>query len=192
MRITQGFGLKLYQTTTRSFKDSSPWELKTDLNYELVSGRYNYIERYRAVEFDRQWNKVISNPNPLAQLVPSYEHIANATVSLEKSAATYVRNRASLFSRPGNFTGLSNTASLGFLWNKTSFSSSIELLNTNTDEGDTATLANTFYSVSAQVARPLGSLLTGLGYTNEQSAFNRDTLLTRSYSFQSYNAYMKI
>jgi hypothetical protein len=186
-----GFGLKLYQTTNRSLKDSSPWKLKTDLNYELVSGQYNYIERYRAVEFDRQWNKVISNPNALAQLVPSYEHIANATVSLEKSAATYFINRASLFSRPGNFIGLSNTASLGFLLNKTSFSSSLELLNTDTDEGDTTTLANSFYSVSAQVARPLGSLVAGLGYTNEQSAFSRDTLLIQSYSFQSYNAYIE-
>jgi hypothetical protein len=186
-----GFGLKLYQTTDRSLKDSSPWKLKTDLNYELVSGRYNYIERYRAVEFDRQWNKVISNPNALAQLVPSYEHIANAAVSIEKSSSTYFRNRASLFSRPGNFTGLSNTASLGFLWKKTSFSSSLELLNTTTDEGDTATLANTFYSINGQIARPLGLLLTGIGYTNEQSVFDRDTLLLQSYGFQSYNAFIQ-
>ena len=186
-----GFGLKLFQTTDRALKDSSPWKLKTDLNYELVSGQYNYVERYRDVEFDRQWNKVISNPNALAQLIPSYEHIANASVGLEKSAHTYFRNKSSLFSRPGNFTGLSNTTALGLVWNKINFSSSLELLNTDTDEGNTANLSNTFYSINAQLARPIGPLHTGIGYTNEQSTFSRDTLLVQSYSYQAYNAYVE-
>ena len=48
-----GFGLRLYRNTDKKLSDSSNWRLKSNVNYEVVSGNYNYVERYRAVEFDR-------------------------------------------------------------------------------------------------------------------------------------------
>lgn len=184
-----GFGLRLYQTNERTLKNNA--EFISDFNYELVSGQYNYIERYRGLEFDRQWNKVLANPQSLASRLPSYEHIANAMFCLEKTPSKYVYNKASSFIRPGNYSGFSNTTKGAYTWKGISIYSSLELMQSNTAE-DSAELENQFYSFNTNISRVFfNRISTGLGVVTEQSSFTRDTLLTQSYGFTSYKAYMR-
>lgn len=185
-----GFGLKLFQTTKRNFKDSA-WQLETDINYELVSGEFNYIERYRGLEFDRQWNKVLNNPQALASRLPSYEHIANVSVGLRKGLSDFITNKTSTFLRPGNYLGFSNGTQSTFTWLGTTFSSGLELMQSNTAE-DSAMLINQFYSFRSSISRSFfDKINVGFGLTKEQSSFERDTLLAQSYAFSSYNAFIK-
>lgn len=186
----QGFGLKVFQTTQRQIIDST-WKWTTDLNYELVSDNYRYVERYRNVEFDRKWNKVLSNPTALAQFIPQYEHIANASFGLEKSVGKYIRNSTSLFYRPSSFSGFSNLTNLASNWKKTTLVSSLELLNSNTTLQDTSQVVNDFYSVTAQVSRPIWRLVGGLGFTDEKSLFRSDSLQLQSYGFRNYSAFIR-
>jgi len=66
-----GSGLKIYQTSKRSIKDSSLWTFKTDLDYEMITKNYAFVERYRNVEFDRNWNKILTNPDASNQSMPA-------------------------------------------------------------------------------------------------------------------------
>jgi len=186
-----GFGVKLYQTTEKQIRDSSPWKWSTNLNYELVSGGYNYVERYRAVEFDRKWTKVIANPTSLAQYIPSFEHIANAQFGLKKSESTFISNSSSYFLRPGNFSGFSNISSGGFEWKKVSISSRLELMNSESTQNDSSSLNNSFYGLHALAQRPIGKVLAGIAYGKESSVFKADSLLGTSYGFETYKAFIR-
>lgn len=185
-----GFGLKLFQTTKRNLKDSS-WKLTSDLNYELVSGEFNYIERYRGLEFDRQWNKVLNNPQALASRLPSYEHIANATFGIQNNLSDFISNKTSTFIRPGNYLGFSNQTKGALTWRGTTLSADLELLQSNTAE-DSSELVNQFYSLQAGVARSFfNKIYTGVGFSTEKSSFERDSLLSQSYAFTSYNVFIR-
>lgn len=185
-----GFGLKLFQTTERNLKDSS-WKLTSDINYELVSGEFNYVERYRGLEFDRQWNKVLNNPQALASRLPSYEHIANATIGIQRNQGDYINNKTSTFIRPGNYLGFSNQTRGAITWKGTTLAAGLELLQSNTAE-DSTELINQFYSLQTSVSRSFfNKIYTGIGFSAEQSSFERDSLLNQSYAFTSYNAFIK-
>ena len=185
-----GFGLKLFQTTERTLKDST-WKLKTDINYELVSGAFSNVERYRGLEFDRQWNKVLRNPQALASKLPSYEHIANATVGIQKSLSNFISNKASAFIRPGNYLGFSNLTRSAFQWKGATVANNLELLQSNTAE-DSTELNNLYYSFTSNISRSFFQKINvGFGFTKEQSSFERDSLLAQSYGFTSYNAFIR-
>ncbi len=188
-RDNDGFGLRLFRTASKQLKDSN-WTWNTDVNYEMVSGQYRYVERYRAVEFDRKWNKQLTNPTAIAQLLPAYEHIGNVSFGLRKSAQQYIKNNSSLFFRPDNFVGFSNLTDGRFTWQKIQLNTSLELTQSGTNEGDTANLKNKFYSLSSQISRPLGKVNAGVGYVNERSIFQLDTLLRQSYAFKNYSVFL--
>ncbi len=61
-------------------KDSLPWKLVSTVSYEQVDKHFNPIERFRNVEFDRDWNlqKVISQP--------AAEYLPRVNINLSKSA----------------------------------------------------------------------------------------------------------
>lgn len=60
-------------------KDSLPWLLATTLSYEQIDKHFNPIERFRNVEFDRDWNlqSVISKP--------ATEYLPRLNLNLSKS-----------------------------------------------------------------------------------------------------------
>ena len=60
-------------------KDSLPWKLVSTVSYEQVDKHFTPIERFRNVEFDRDWNlqKVIS--------APATEYLPRMNVNLSKS-----------------------------------------------------------------------------------------------------------
>ncbi|MDG2454243.1 MAG: hypothetical protein P8N47_00410 [Bacteroidia bacterium] len=185
-----GFGLKLFQTTERMLKDSI-WKMNIDIDYELVSGGFNNVERYRGLEFDRQWNKVLSNPLALASKLPSYEHIANATIGIQKSLSNYINNKSSTFIRPGNYLGFSNLTRSAFQWNGATIANNLELLQSNTAE-DSTELNNLYYSFTSTISRSFFQKINvGFGFVKEQSSFERDSLLAQSYGFTSYNAFIR-
>ena len=187
----KGFGLRLYRKTEGLLKDSSEWKVKSNLNYEMVSGQYNYVERYRDVEFDRKWNKVLSNPNALSELLPSYEHIANADISISKSASQYFSNSASGFIRPGSFQGASNITKVGFQLNKIKSATTVEVMSSQTNS-DSTSLDNIFYSLQTELIRPIWKFIGGGSYHIEKSSFLlSDSLLGNSYGYDNMSLFIK-
>lgn len=187
-----GSGLKIYQTASRPLKDSSKWNLTSRFDYEMVTKNYNYVERYRGVEFDRNWNKLLTNPAASSQLFSTQEHIGSAVVKLMKSEDDFFSNQTEMFLRKDNYTGLSNKTQVGYRWNKTNFRSQFEYLNADMNTGDTSMEKNQFHRFSADIFRSLRAVKAGVNYVSEQSEFNADdNLLTQSYQFKSYNAFIQ-
>ena len=186
-----GFGLKLFRRTERRLRDSSDWDVHSNIDYELVSGRYNFVERYRGVEFDRQWNKVLENPTALSAFLPSFEHIANASFGLRKDNFSFISNQSSYFLRPANFSGLSNTTRGALIWNKISLNSSLEILQSESNQSDSNALQNDFYSLGINIERPIRNIVLGFGLQSEQSAFKSDSLESQSYGFDQYRGFIR-
>ncbi|MGB1038489.1 MAG: hypothetical protein ACPGYY_07560 [Bacteroidia bacterium] len=186
----QGFGVRLYRKSEKKLSDSSNWTWNNHVSYELVNGGYTYIERYRDVEFDRKWNKVLTNPNSFAQLTPSFEHIGNASFGLKKSNSEYLTNTAALFLRPGNFSGFSNMTKGQYQWNKLRISTSLELMSSETNVEDSSTIDNDFYSFNGALERSFGKMRTGISVISEQSTFRLDSLQNQSYGFEMFKAFV--
>lgn len=187
-----GSGLKIYQTSKRSIKDSSLWTFKTDLDYEMITKNYAFVERYRNVEFDRNWNKILTNPDASNQSMPALEHVGNLSLKLYKSDHDFIRNQTELFYRRGNFNGLSNKLSAGFLWNDWRIRSGIDMLESKSFEFDTSTRLNQFYSFTSSIDKSFERFSGGVNFISEQSRFyDNDTILFQSYRFSSYDAFVK-
>lgn len=186
-----GAGLKLFQSTKRLLKDSA-WVYSSHLEYELVSQNYTFIERYRGVEFDRNWNKTLSNPQFFNQVNPSQEHIANASFELKKSLNHSIRNHTRTFHRENTFSGFSNKSEGLYSWNNMHISSGVEWLASKTNFGDTVQQSNTFYNWNTDLVRHFKLFSSGMNFISEESKFDKnDSLQNESYKFTSYQAFIQ-
>ena len=185
----RGYGFKVFRRQDKTLKDSGA-RLTSDFNYELVSSRYNYVERFRSVEFDRQWNKVLTNPTSLSELIPAFEHVGNAKIRYEKNTQNFASNYTSVFFRPGTFSGVSNLTKAGFSVFGMQSNSSLELMNSNSSM-DSSELGNLFYSFNTSLIRPFKKFRTGVYYSNEQSAFTiGDSLTNSSYGYSQLKTFI--
>jgi hypothetical protein len=75
-----GYAFRIAAIHTKALsKDSLPWMLASTISYEQVDKYFNAIERFRNVEFDRDWNlqKVINKP--------ATEYLPRANINLSKT-----------------------------------------------------------------------------------------------------------
>ncbi len=185
-----GFGIKAFRKTNKTLMDST-WRFKSALDYEIVNAKYNYIERYRNVEFDRKWNKVISNPTSFSALLPSYEHIANALFALEKGNKAKFINNTAMFFRPNSFSGLSNVSIAEFQIKKIKSATTLELMNSSSTQ-DSNIIDNLFYSLKSNLQRPFKYFVGGGQYVIENSTFKlNDSLQSMSYGFRAASLFLR-
>ncbi|MGD1845917.1 MAG: hypothetical protein ACFB10_11040 [Salibacteraceae bacterium] len=75
----QGFALKMnFQNAKRLGKsDSAGWQLVSNVGYEYLSDNFSAIERFRSVEFDRDWN--VRNLNLVSEQL-----VTDASLEIQK------------------------------------------------------------------------------------------------------------
>lgn len=71
-----------------------------NLNYEYLQKEFNQVERFRSIEFDRDWNR------PLSSELLNDQHIASADFGFVKSRVAGVTYGLNLFNEGNNYTGL--------------------------------------------------------------------------------------
>jgi hypothetical protein len=78
----QGYGYKfksLNKTVLQTDSgDAAPLKALYNFNYEYVQKNFTQVERFRSVEFQRDWNR------PLADVINTDQHIASAELGVEK------------------------------------------------------------------------------------------------------------
>lgn len=79
--------------------DSSKLKVNTAIHYEFVSKNFAAIERYRSVEFDRDWNYS-------TKLNHSMQHIGSASIGILRMNKLMAEYNLSNFIEEGNYTGL--------------------------------------------------------------------------------------
>ncbi len=76
--------------------------LFTTARYEFTGQNFKAIERYRPVEFERDWNITTIQP-------PADEHLASVNLNLQRNAIGNLQYGASFFNRSGIYTGINNS-----------------------------------------------------------------------------------
>jgi hypothetical protein len=92
-----GFNQKLNLNGNKT----NPTNLFIDAQYEFASRTFKPIERYRAVEFERDWN-ITGAPEA------TDEHLGTVNLNLERANVGNLNYIFSLYDRSGNYTGLNN------------------------------------------------------------------------------------
>lgn len=172
----------LYKNFTVLSGDSAKgWGLSSNISYEYSGKNFRPIERYRNVEFERDWNLGASS-------VYNDEHtgifqttlIRNNTGSLTYSLKTYNKGE--------DYRGIMNTGGLNLNRNGFVVSGNISSLQTK------GILQKTNYlRHSADISRSLWKLVIGIGENSENNRFYStlsDTLSAASYSFRELSGYI--
>ena len=98
-----GYGFKVNSSNKVNLQGSkNPWRLNLGAGYEFIDNHFTPIERFRRVEFERDWN--INNSN-----LSSDQHLFNAFTGIEKEEKASILYTASLLQNKGEFEGLKNS-----------------------------------------------------------------------------------
>lgn len=90
-----------YKFKKKLGKKEKGWDWKGKQTYQMVSNRFRQIQRYRTVEFQRDWN--------LDNIPKNLEHWATFTSSLSKAGKERLGIESSLLIRQAEYTGLKNS-----------------------------------------------------------------------------------
>lgn len=152
-------------------KDS--WQMDLGLGYEFIDRYFKSIERFRTVEFQRDWN--ISNA-----IFSSNQYIFNAYTGISKKKKADMMYHVKLLKNEGEYEGLNNILSAnynlkGFLFNgKGSYLTTKGVNNTQ------------FLRHKETLTKGIGWLVVGVSEEAEKNEFflnNTDSLLANSFEF---------
>lgn len=187
-----GYGVKTAVTNAiplGAAESGDKWMLKTEASYEYVDRNFRYVERYRNVEFDRTWNRMLTN-QPVSADTGFEEHIASLRTSLNKARTGSLYYQAGLYNRDKLFNGFQHMIGAMLNAGRYTLLADGELLNTG---NRAATLDNRVMRYRAELNRTLLNLLAGVKGESEQSVFSRnsDTLLAGSYRYDQLGAFLR-
>jgi hypothetical protein len=175
----QGFGIKLkYENKHRIGDSAKAMRLITNVNLETISATFKPIERFRAVEFERNWN--IQN-----RTLEGNQYIADAEIGLQKKtfSSTYGLNS---FFAGDDYTGILHR--LKIIQNGKHLTTDIQASALQTDG-----LQNTDFirhKAFIKYAHPLFSI--GFRDDHEWNRFyvnNSDSLSKSSYRFYDWQVF---
>ncbi|MFH0866555.1 MAG: hypothetical protein V1904_10180, partial [Bacteroidota bacterium] len=177
-----GYGVKTYlkNITHLSRKDSLGLKLTSEISHEYSGNTFSPVERYRDVEFERDWNSA-------GMMLNTDQHVSSVKLSLsdKKDFLTY---QFKSFLAGSFYTGLLNAVNAsiekkGFVLTFTgSFLSSEDPVNTTKFLRHTVGLAKKFKGITL-----------GVKEDAEDNRFNKlqsDTLQKSSFSYNEYEGYV--
>ncbi len=122
-----GFGIK-YSVESKirlsSRESEKKWAIKTQGNYEMVSSHFSPIERFRTIEFERDWNRT-------SPLIDHEQHIAGGKITLEDSKTSLVSYHFSSLFEGSKYSGILHTTLLAYNKNNIKANVNGSLLNSS-------------------------------------------------------------
>jgi hypothetical protein len=153
----------------------------TNLNYEYVQKYFSPIERYRTVEFERDWNKGNT-------AVSEDQHIVGAAVGLSKKGIGMAMYKFNTFLEGNKYNATKHNASVNFL--KKGFN----LIYDGSLLSSSSTTNTNFYRHKSNLSQNIKRFTIGLKDEFEQNKFaltKKDSLLQNSYQFWEWQAYIQ-
>lgn len=167
-------------TNNKNIGESSTFTTKA--YYEMVSGRFYYIERFRSVEFYRDWN--LRNVDVL-----DLQNRAGGTISFSKKGFGKVDLDVGTYNIKDKFFGLKNDLIVKSIHKSLFVDAKASLLTTDGYGEKT-----TFFRVKSHIIKPLWLLNAGFVNDlehNKRVNSNTDRLNNLSYSFNEWGAYLQ-
>ncbi|MEI8136517.1 MAG: hypothetical protein WCH21_04235 [Bacteroidota bacterium] len=176
----EGSGVKVSsknQSVLRIDSLKNQTKLIYNVGYEFLQKQFHQVERFRSIEFDRDWNR------PLTSILLNDQNIANAelgVVNTKGSALTYGVN---FFNEGTNYQGLRQNAVARHQFKKLSTSYTGSYLTTN----DNLNFQTTeFYRHKTLISKRIKKMKFSYSDEFENNLFKKSiekTLLPRAYQF---------
>ena len=174
-----GLALRMGWKYTLLQKGSEAVKIRTD--YEFAGKQFSALERFRPVEFSRDWS--------IYNTERTNEHYANAGVQYEKGNSAKAGYQSSLFIREGAYQGYLQTLTGRLHSGVWDLDLTASGLIATSD-----TLHTTFIRPKCIVSRSYGAvagLKTGIGYEGEHNLVSAETdsLVAQTFTFDQYNIF---
>jgi hypothetical protein len=152
-------------------------KINYNLNYEFIQKQFTQVERFRTIEFDRDWNR------PLTSVLLNDQHIASAELGLVKTNKAGVSYALNLFDEGTNYEGLRHNVNADYKDKLyvTNYSGSYLTTTDNLNKQNTE-----FYRHKSLISRRVDKLKFAYTDVFENNLFKKnlsDSLLPRSYQF---------
>lgn len=176
----RGMGLRLKGDNQMKLNTDS-LVLNMEFNYEFAAKTFTPLERYRTVEFNRDFNLD-------AVLDTTDEHLISTKLQLYKSLQKQITHNFSAFLRHGSYQGYLNRILGNYQWRKYFIRYDGSLLNA----GGTKTNGK-FFRQNIDLGREIGRLVLGVA-TDHQYNTTADALAQNltgnSFAWDSYKIYL--
>lgn len=151
-------------------------------DYEFAGEQFTALERFRPVEFARNWNILTTDRRN--------EHYVNSSLLYQYGSQLKTTLQTSAFIREGSYKGFMQTASGNLLTKKWLGDFTASWLTTSSD-----TLQSSFIRPKANIARSfsqLKGLQLGVGFEGEHNYISgvNDSLISNSFYFDQYKAFL--
>jgi lysozyme family protein len=180
----EGYGYKL-KSLNKSYlqkdtNDKVPVKMVYNLNYEYLQQNFTQVERFRSIEFQRDWNR------PYVDAINTDQHIGSVEVGIEKANRYRLLYGFNTFQEGSFFTGYKQQ--LGANYTKGKFISDYNgsYLTTNNNPINTE-----FYRHKSLISQGLGKVRLTLSDEFENNIFKSsltNTIMPRTYQFWDWEA----
>ncbi len=180
----QGYGYKLKSNNQSIFKkdssDKNPAKLIYNINYEYVAQNFNQIERFRTVEFQRDWNR------PYVDAINTDQHIGRAELGIEKANRYKLIYAYNTFLEGSFFSGNKQQLTGRVTKNRFNVQYDGSYLTTSNNPVNTE-----FYRHKSGISQGFGKFKISLSDEFEHNIFRSiptNTLLPRTYQLWEWEA----
>lgn len=175
-----GYGVKFIgEKGFKLTKEKIPLEFITSLNTELTSQTFNRIERFRPVEFERNWNV---KPSELY----NDQMLTDLGFTLRKKDAGQITLSGNAFLIKDNYTGLMSRLNGNYRKKGWNLNGTASYLQTGTTNG------TTFLRHKTNLSKTIKKITVGFNDDHEYNQYylqQRDSLTAGSYRFYDWEAY---
>ncbi len=184
-----GFGAFL-ELKQKDFKRND-FIISNEIKVEFANKNFKYIERYRAVEFDRIWNRQLSN---IGNIRPALnELISNIKTSITYKQKTKLTIEAANYKKGQLFDGYRGLSEWTYTNSHLQLSAMGEILSTNSKQ-TTVGVRNNYYKYKGGVTYLFKKIKFGAEGSQEQSIFKEDTSVNfgkNTFNFNQFSTFLQ-
>lgn len=163
-------------------KEDKEWTLKGKLNYEFAGEGFEPVERYRPVEFERDWNLGDAN-------FDKDQHLGSVLIDLNRNDLGNVLYEFNSFLSGEDYRGFRNRAAANVNYQKFRLEFDGSILNTDRDQTETR-----FIRQNARLSRDFRRITLGFRQELEDNEFRNkssDSLTAESFSYFEWEAFLE-
>ncbi len=175
-----GYALRtIYNKILRLDTAQNGWRLSSTLGYEHVSKYFAPIERYRDVEFERDWN--------LVNVQPETEQIGTVQFQLSRPSVGNITVQSKYFRRGEPFAAFDQALSTNLSLKKFHLANTASYLTSQNDSAGTEYIRH-----HTDLSRRLGKITLGTIEEGERNRFfvSPDSLNAGSFQYQQLQFYL--
>lgn len=170
-----------FQNLTPLSKNKIPWKLGSKINFEYTDADFKPIERFRSVEFSRDWNA--------KDLDGKAQQMSSVNLDLQKENIGIINYSFSDFRAKGFYNAQRNAMRMNLRKNAWSTTGNVSLTNTNQELTTSIFLRHHF-----AIEKNFKYLRIGILENAENNQFktkSTDSLLLNSFQFQELEAFVQ-